>query len=249
MSEKKLDCPFCAKEGHLYYNVTKGVFYCFKCHAKGHTHDLKRAGLNVVSGSRLLEEDVSYRMTEALETPPPFKEITTSSRRYLTGRKIHESVLLQLRNKIYDTDTGILFFFPDQDYWQVRRWTEFVPPRWKNPTVSTNTPATGIVYHLRNHHGSREVVIVEGIGDALRVAPFANVAAILSSRFHAAQAIRLTELGYDSARIIFDRDVPVTTRLTSISTAGCFFRYVSAVDCEAKDPGEATDERLKEICE
>lgn len=29
--EQKIDCPFCFKERHLYLNIEKGLYHCFKC--------------------------------------------------------------------------------------------------------------------------------------------------------------------------------------------------------------------------
>jgi hypothetical protein len=206
----------------------------------------------VVEGSHgtIFNRDISYRVDEGLEDPPPYKEITTSSVEYLTERGVHASVLNLLRRKVYDTAKGLLFLYPDWDYWQERRWTAFSPPRWVNPSVAAASPATGVTYHLRTHYDSTRVVLVEGILDALRVAPFENVAAMLSSKYHERQLMELEDSVYESVLIYPDRDVAVTKRIEYVDRCGAWFPRVQFVHPSGQfhdDPGCTPDSILKEI--
>ena len=247
-NEKQLDCPFCGKEGHLYYNPSKRVFYCFRCGAKGTASTLERAGYRVLRGQpSILERDLSYRLVEGLEDPPDYVRLSESSRHYLLERGIHTTILKLLEKKIYDTDEGILFFFPDEEYWQVRRWQPFCPPRWKNPSIAPKSAGSGVTYHLRTHYESSRVCCVEGIGDALRVAPYANVAALLSSNPHESQLFSLLERGYNRITFLFDEDVEVSKRINAVAKAGAIFDSADQFDCQAPDPGSADDTRLEEV--
>jgi hypothetical protein len=247
--EVKMDCPFCGKENHLYYNPAKGVFYCFRCGKSGHANELRRHGVMVQRSDRVLyENEVSYRLGEGLADPPEYKEITTSSGDYLHERGVHASVLRMLRQKIYETNKGLLFFYPDADYWQERRWSAFSPPRWVNPSVAPRSPAQGVVYHLRTQYESPRVVLVEGIFDALRVAPFANVAALLSSEYHDNQLRHLASLGYTHATCVPDRDVSVGKRIQYLGKCGAWFSDVGIfTDLVADDPGNEDDEVLRRL--
>ena len=245
-NEKRMDCPYCGKEGHLYLNLDKGVFYCFRCGARGREGALKDQGIQVDKRSiNSLKQPgtLSFKMTEAVSTPPEYGVLSTYSRSYLKGRGVHDTILRVLRRKIYDTQEGILFFYPDEDYWQLRRWSG--TPRWVNPTTAPRSASGGVVYHLQTHYGSGAVVVVEGIGDALRVAPFANVAAVLSSNRHDAHLARLSER-YDRVGILLDRDVPAPKLMASLNKAGAYFKKAELLYCPAADPGEMTDEEIEE---
>ena len=248
MAEKVMDCPYCNKEGHLYLNLEKRVFHCFRCGASGKAKDLEAQGIRVPKQtSELLKpSSLSFRMTDAVSDPPEYFPLTTSSVEYLTSRGVHDSIMNTLRKKIYETAKGILFFYPDEDYWQVRHWSAWAPPRWVNPTVAPRTPATGVVFHLRTYYDNRGVVLVEGIVDALRVAPFANVAAILSSNVHEEQLFHLSNT-YESVGLMFDRDVPVSKKLAQLKRARAMFPTAYLIHCPGEDPGSCSDSLLEEV--
>lgn len=249
MAEKVLDCPMCGKENHLYLNIEKGVFHCFRCGYSGKAKELESQGVQLPKNTSVLLKPatLSHHITEAISDPPDYWELTFQSHEYLLDRGIHRSVLDLLRKKIYDTARGILFFYPDEDYWQVRHWSAYCPPRWVNPTVAPRTPASGVVYHLRTHYDSSRVVLVEGIGDALRVAPFANVAAVLSTNVHEAQAFHLSET-YKTVDLLLDGDVPMSKVLGQKKKLSGFFEHVQIHPPSSyPDPGSTPDHELEEI--
>ena len=246
--EKRLDCPYCGKEGHLYLNLDKGVFYCFRCGARGRSSALESQGIRVEKQSlnTLYQPGtISHRVSEAMSDPPDYKHLSISCINYLTGRGVHDTILRTLRNKIYETDNGLLFFYPDEDYWQERRWKELGGPRWVNPSQAPRTPATGVVYHVRTHYDEDRIVLVEGIMDALRVAPFGNAAALLSSNFHERQLFGLS-LAYDNADILLDSDVGAGKLLSTLQRAQAIFKSARLLHCTASDPGEMEDEDIIE---
>lgn len=252
MGELQMDCPFCGKEKHLYFNAHKQVYHCFRCGSSGHASQLRAYGIAVENDHDvLLHRDVSYRVAEGLEDPPTYSTLSTSSVGYLTERGVHDSVLRLLRSKIYDTAKGLLFFYPTVDYWQERRWGAFSPPRWVNPSVAPSSPGTGVTYHLRTHFDSDRVVLVEGIMDALRVAPYANVAAMLSSKYHESQLLALYDEGYRSVTALPDNDVSVTARLHYLFKLRNWFAYARVWPAltTGDDPGSATDEELKDVAQ
>lgn len=248
MAEKQLDCPSCGKERHLYLNIEKQVFYCFRCGYSGKAGELKAQGIQVPKKtSELLKPStLSHRIVGSMSDPPEYYPLTTSSVEYLTNRGVHGSIMNTLRKKIYETPRGLLFFFPDEDYWQLRHWSAWAPPRWVNPTVAPYTPAAGVVFHLRTHYDSSRVVLVEGVVDALRVAPFANVAAVLSSNVHEGQAIKLS-CTYDALDIMLDGDVPLSKLLSQQRKLSGMFHSARICVSPASDPGSATDGDLERI--
>lgn len=243
-NEKRMDCPYCGKEGHLYLNLDKHVFYCFRCSARGREGALKEHGIKIPSTTSRgpLLGTLSFKIGESISDPPEYENLSTYSREYLQSRGIHDTILRTLRRKIYDTAEGILFFYPDEDYWQVRRWDG--KPRWVNPHRAPRSPADGCTYHLRTHFGSSTVVVVEGIGDALRVAPFANCAAVLSSNLHDLQLARLSQ-EYSRVGILLDKDVSAPKLMASLKKAGAYFNEAVLLHCSASDPGDMTDEEIE----
>lgn len=249
MSEKQLDCPSCGKERHLYFNIEKQVFYCFRCGYSGKGSELAVQGIPIPKKtSELLKPPTqSYRLGDSLSDPPEYYPLTTSSREYLTSRGVHGSIMNTLRKKIYETPKGILFFYPDEDYWQIRHWSAWSPPRWVNPTTAPRTPAGGVVFHLRTYYDSDRVVLVEGIVDALRVAPFANVAAVLSSNVHERQIEQLGWQGYERADIMLDGDVPLSKLFSQQRKVAGYFPSARILACPASDPGSAKDADIERI--
>lgn len=244
-NEITLTCPFCDKPRHLYFNVKKRVFHCFKCGKSGTASMLERMGMSLSNmGMVDIIGDVCYNLSDGVSVPPPHQAMSTQSEAYFAERGVHPAIYNMIEDKTYETDDGLVFFFPDEDYWQVRRWKHLGNPRWTNPTLAARTPAVGVVYHLRTTFDNSVVVLVEGVFDVLRVAPYANAAASLSSTIHDTQILGLLDRGYDAVIYMPDRDVPTTTRAKNISRLGAHL-IVMVGPYDSDDPGSATDEELK----
>ena len=145
---------------------------------------------------------------------------------------------------IYSSRGGILFVFPDWDYWQVRQWS--AQPRWVDPTDATAHARDGVTYNLSVNHSGR-VVLVEGIGDALKVATAGyNASALLSSTLHDAQAEALSRT-YSRATVMLDADVPVGRVATAMNLASEHFEMVDLAFLTSGDPGNRDVQTLRTL--
>lgn len=227
-----LDCPFCNKKKHLYYNASKEVYLCFRCGATGKKRSLLA---NTVLPSANSSKKSARRGTG--ESSPPSRELSPSTKSYLLNQRGLSSQVLKLV-PVLETRSGLLFPFLGEDYWQERKWKP-QKPRWRGPSHAKRTATDGIVYLLESHPESRRVVVVEGILDALAVAEFDNAAAVLSWRVHPAQASRLAAQ-FDECLWMPDADVPPSNLLRS------FFRLSARMRTKIwnkypdgyKDPGD-----------
>jgi hypothetical protein len=246
--EVVLDCPFCHSENHLYYNIEKRVFFCFKCNTGGTKAQLVSGGGSPPNEQRarhiLLDQNM-VKVSRQMQEPPASHPMTDAETEYLVSRGVRPTQmhLFQAAAK------GIVCMFPDEDYWQMRAWSAFAPPRWVNPTDAPRQPADGLVYHLRPFYDSRRVVLVEGIFDAIPVSKFANVAAMLSKNYHEKQLQNLKDHGYSTATLMFDRDVSTDIRITMIGRCASYFSKVAVFDYNEADPGEASPQTLAELLE
>ena len=244
--ETVYDCPFCRSEGHLYYNVAKRVFYCFKCAKGGNAAMLEREGMTLKAGPDgllSLRSDVMNKLGATIQQPPKGIEPEGACLDYLTERGVRGTSLELFKQ----TEKGILCLFPDEDYWQERRWSAFAPPRWVNPTEAPREPGDGVTYHLRTHYDSRRIVLVEGIFDAIAVAPYGNVAAMLSSNYHDNQLRGLYDKGYRNATVMFDRDVMTSKRIDVMGRVNNFFYKMSVFAYQDADPAVASIDTLMKL--
>ena len=245
-TEEVYDCPFCNSEGHLYYNIAKRVFYCFKCSKGGTAAMLERQGMTLrrqPDGMMGLNLDMMNKIGPAIQAPPKAQKPEGACYEYLRGRYVTEAQMPLFQQTV----KGILCLFPDEDYWQERRWEQFSPPRWKNPTEAPRAPSDGVTYHLRGHYPAKLVVLVEGIFDAIAVAPYCNVAAMLSSNYHESQLQCLADKGYQKAILMFDKDVPTSKRIGLVSLTHQFFPIVNQFTYPEDDPGVASYATLQRL--
>lgn len=233
--ERQGYCPDCGKRKR-YVNEKKGVYYCFVCCKGGRT-----------SGSMDLPKLVSPKGTgEGMEEPPENRALTDFDRSYFARRNISTSLLRTLKDSIRSTDTGLIFFFPTEDYWQERRWGAFRPPPWRFPKNAKRTTKDGVGFHIKINSDSKRVTVVEGIFDALRVSSLGyNSFAILSKKVHEAQAMELAR-GYDSCSLLLDSDVSLRDFNEAISVLAVHMDVEGIILTEG-DPAEQTDEDLKEL--
>lgn len=246
MSELITTCPFCNKDKHFYINKKKKVYHCHRCKVSGRLEHLERQGFKIPL--RIAERTQEPRsLVDAISTLPDHFPLSNISREYLINRGIDDLLLDSI--PIYDTAQGILFIFPEERYWQIRRWEQFTPPRWENPHNSITSVRTGVTY-LLDRHDVRTVVIVEGVCDALVVAPYANVAAVLSSSISPKQAMRLGGR-FKKAIVLLDRDVKLSKRYNQAERITPYFETVRVVDPYEKeneqDPATLRRDTLREI--
>ena len=243
MSEIQMDCPFCGKEKHLYYNPKKRVFICFHCGETGTKRSLsKSATIPIQSNSSTIKTSTPSHELR----PPSHHSLSPSTRSYLTQQRGIESKVLEVL-PISETEKGILFEFPSFDYWQERRFKPF-HPRWWFPKDTAESVSRGVVYLADLHPESSRIVVVEGVLDALSIAPFENAAAVLSFRVHPNQVDYLSRR-FDQALFIPDADVRAKDVLRGRFQLARKMETEIWQDypVEAKDPNDLKDWQLEAI--
>ena len=228
-------CPACGRD-KMHVNTVKGVFHCKRC---GESGRVQKLGIMPTPALPLFQVDESINHT----TRPDHNGLTTYAQNYLIqNRDIGWWLVSGL--PIYSSRGGILFVFPDWDYWQVRQWS--TQPRWVDPTDATAHARDGVTYNLSVNHSGR-VVLVEGIGDALKVATAGyNASALLSSTLHDAQAEALSRT-YSRATVMLDADVPVGRVARAMSLASEHFETVDLAFLTNGDPGNRDVQTLRTI--
>lgn len=224
------------KSPSLTTNELKGLYYCFRCGARGKLE-------SIISTSTLREGLLDSAKTSGVETPPPFRALTTKDREYLTQTRGIPRWVVDV-TPTFSTDTGILFFFPgNQRFWQERRHKPFKPP-WKM-CESYLGPKEGLVYNVNTFDPDRGVAVVEGVGDALKVAGVVSAAATLGKTIHPPQA-RVLAKRYDFAFYVPDADVPLNESQKNYETLCLYFPGKTCwVFIEEGDPGDAELDDLK----
>ena len=236
--EKQGYCSDCGKRKR-YVNEKKQVYYCFVCCRGGKL----TTGTEPMVG---LELDETKGPVESQEVPPSHRPLSDFDRNYYSKRGVSPRLIQLLGDGLHSTDTGLLFMFPTEDYWQERRWGAFRPPPWKFPKNAKRITKDGVGFHIKINSDSKRVTVVEGIFDALRVSSLGyNSFAILSKKVHEAQAMELAR-GYDSCSLLLDSDVSLRDFNEAISVLAVHMDVEGIILTEG-DPAEQTDEDLKEL--
>ena len=180
MTDELFICPACNKR-KLYVSLVKpgNPWICHNAYCPGIDGKGRRSGLG-----RELPFSISAPPKEAPKPtkgsdPPeswPLKTGDFELEYLLQERAIEPWVINAM--PIRRTATGILFLFPECDYWQERRWKPF-PPRWKNMSGEGVGASNGAMYLVRVTHNDT-LFLVEGIIDALSIGAFAPAASTLS---------------------------------------------------------------------
>lgn len=228
-------CPSCGRE-KMYVNRAKAVYHCFRC---GDSGKIQKLGITPAPTLPifLVDESVSHTLC------PEHHDLTGFSQEYLV-RTRGVGWWLVSGLPIFSTQRGILFLFPDWDYWQVRQWS--ATPKWLGPHGAPAGVRDGVTYNL-NISSSDRVVLVEGVGDALKVATAGhNVAALLSNTLHDSQAEALSRM-YARATVMLDADVPIGRVAQAMNLASEHFDAVDLVFLTSGDPGGLSIDDLKGV--
>lgn len=256
----QLECPFCGKgsgKHHLGVNLKGGYANCWKCGSHS---------LNSVFASVL---DVSFREAKSLtgkvdKLPEERgkKRGTLKIPKFVEGMKpIHRKYL---RNRGYD---------PKQvrDLWGAKgigratgslSWRIFIPIRYKGKTVSWTTRSvsdSGLRYlsasedqeeipHKELLYGEdfcvNSCVIVEGPLDVWRIGP--GAVGTCGTGYSRAQVLKMSK--YPLRVIVYDSEPTAQRRAERLmDMLSGFDGETINVELESGDPGEATDEEVREI--
>lgn len=175
--ELRYCCPSCGEDGfHLYYNLKKNVYHCFKCGDKGTRkpeRDYSEKALTemyeVLQGKRDITETEKILILPSCEPVRP----GSFAMRYMIRRGVPKAKVCAMGcmtsndpsfdNRIifpiYDIDEKVTFF-------QARALLKSMRPKYLNPVK----PKGGALFYNGGKKlvGHNEVFIVEGIFKALR---------------------------------------------------------------------------------
>lgn len=225
--EVVLDCPDCGKPKHLYANTTKRVYICFRCDSRGRLSPELSNQINLSNQS--LSSNPKSNFSRDLKT----SNLSQFAYTYLTeDRKLEPRLLKHL--PILSSENGIAFGFPYEDVWQERTWN--CSARWLLYSKDER-PSNGCLYQA-DLLGTKTVFIVEGVIDALSLAPFVDTVATLSYRITPAQAKRLSNI-YTNAVYFPDNDVKDKEVIRALETANEFLPtrlFGEYYPDECKDP-------------
>lgn len=236
-------CPRCHEtKGHLYVNFSKGVFICFRCGWSG-----------VVQGFAHKPPSLPADNGELL------KEVTKpNSVKSLEGLTLQEAIQLvpkALRKVVLDH--GVKFstlqrFQVGVDPFHERLW---FPVYWGFSLVGYQWRTCGEIKYLSygplkkcffgvlNPLSSKEVVLVEGVFDAMKVFQATGLTAVASFGKSLSRFQKLMLSGCRRVYVGWDEDaLPEIWRFVRLPDSV----EVLIVRWEAKDPCELTDDEVRE---
>lgn len=217
--EYRFKCPFCVKKaktpdekGHLYVNLDKKVYHCFRCGAKGST----KTNVEEYSTSTL-EEAINTLRYQVLEEPQPEVDYpcdvvpivpTTLPWVYLTNRRVSEESIR--RHKMSDGYYAGAFriFIPVFDstgrmvFWVARAYQDVSDnaPKYMTPKGGTKN----ILFNLPGAREHDTIIITEGVFSALAAGP--NAVATFGKQLTAYQLELLVSYAWKEYVIALDPD-------------------------------------------
>lgn len=197
-------CPFCgAKDWRFGVNTVTGAYKCFhaSCGAKG------RDGAYVV-------RDGKARAVAQEKCPIPPTRILQDERAlaYLAKRGV-SGADWGIREGVGYLYGRVVIPFPDSDYWQARSYLPQVQPKYKNPAGQTYP----LFKALRA--GAEEIVLVEGLFDALALHRLGYSAAAIGST-------HITTVGLEALHRL---DPPSVTICLDFGAGGHAFRLYRTI--------------------
>ena len=251
-------CVYCGDEHyHLYVNIKKNVFHCFKCGASGKTN----ATLEHISAVHLTQ--FNYK-TEGpplpIKLPPAHPNILPPlALKHLVDRNIYESDVK--RHTIYAASPYskyfsrlILPYHPKAgfaSYFVARSYTGLAFPKYLNPPGSKKvvffSPQIPDV-NFPQYWGLDELVLVEGVFDMVKASRHGPSGAILGKELKHNQA-RVIVAGFSRVYLLLDNDLVTKDPMARTKMRDLLELHIEVklLDCPCKDPGEMVPEDFKEL--
>lgn len=248
--ELRFDCPYCEDEGkHLYVNVRKGVYHCFRCGVSGRTNLKSREieKFHLISSETKLE---ARARTELLKLPHAHKDlITPTALKYLVKRGIKESDVEKWR--IYCASPNSKYFGrliipyrPYQGYCRyfvARAYTSLPWPKYLNPSGGRDILFFSPAYDPDDPlqlWGLDELVLVEGPFDCIKAGRYGPAAALLGKTLRPEQA-HLIVSSFSKVYVLLDNE-GTKTKINSLELKDLLSVHVEVeiLTCPLKDPGE-----------
>ena len=268
--ERKFCCNWCSDtKFHMYVNMTKMVFHCFKCDARGRVvDDLSKNLTSTISHSKV-EEVLSSRSSSrssreiilenktVVRTIPRNKDLTAGAIDYLLDRGVDVKRAVDDLELLSTYDgTGIIFSIgleqntDECDYYVIRNLYEGPgKPKYQNAPWDKD----GNIYFIWKDKGvsSKVLVICEGCFDAISISREFNACALLGKTATVKQIDSILKLEYDTIVIMLDDDAPVNSLklradlMTRRYALNKKLNVVQATLGTGSDPGDATPEQIR----
>lgn len=266
--EIRINCLFCQDESHhCYVNLSKGVFHCFKCEARGKVNTGNKLWGNLDSFRTKIVDAITVQKTKIVKSLPRSESLLevssdqsefylndTYNRYYkylvstrgLTPREIIQNdIQVSLdRSGIYsDSVIFPMYESGDLSYFVCRKLsgdTKYVNAPW---------PKAGTFFTPKNQPETPYTVLCEGIFDALRISRVAHAKAILGKQLTEQQLALAVNISVTRpVLILLDKDAWKYSVMmaTEIKARGGKAYICNSLQLNG-DPGDTDLVTLKEI--
>ncbi len=231
--ELKADCPYCNASGKIYVNISRGLYYCQRCHAKGR-----------ITGQ--IVKDIFGQVVQKEEKPElipticqPVQEVPLALD-YLRRRNLepYQDWVYCSYGKYHNRILMPVYFRGKYRGFIGRSLNPREPHRY---LTSLHFPTSKVLWGFDRLREEGTATIAEGIFDASK---FEDGVATFTNRLSDVQASSLASR-VDMVEIAYDRGVvkPVITAGLQLFNYGIY--NVSVVLIPKKDPAECTKEELQ----
>jgi len=226
--EERFNCPYCISNGktvdtkkHLYVNKTKGVYFCFRCGAKGRIKDfIPIVDYDLDNLKKRLNN--AYSLDEPINLDEISRTISKESKAYEYLRMRHftdeeiEKFNIRVGNNNYWKDRILFPFMRNKQCYYVvgRSYYDNVLPKYLNQAGKKN----GYIYNIENLSGD-SCIVCEGIISAISAMRWTNLPSIsvLGKYISKTQAFVISGK-VKNVYLCFDGDVSLREAMPSIET-------------------------------
>lgn len=242
-------CPYCDDtKGHLGVNTVRGIFHCFKCDASGKLDELQ-PNLNQFTEkvkARLSPDQRKVLSNLFPSLPNEYQEIKEDclafkylKQRNITWDEIERYEIGYCPSGFFKHRIIIPIYEREKLLYFVGRTYLGANPRYMN----SPTPKKGIIF--KTFTGTRkEVVICEGIYDALRIQKVTEAIALLGKKIDDDQIKKIKGVCEERVLVMLDKDA--RKEAFEIYQKLSLYRDTKIVMISQKDPGEMTATQIEE---
>ena len=247
-------CPFCDdRRGHLYVNILKGTWFCFK---EGRGGYLDSSNLNSLSSQAYYKEQiVTPPPTSSHKLPPDFTPLSMNS------FDPFEQLLINYLQKRYLKKEQWGLFSPGysliQEYWGrviicyqnffiARAVISSCHPPYINPPAIVKP----LWFYTWSKEGS--LLLVEGVFDLIKVLPlldhkkYCGAGALLGKSISIHQRQSLQKVSKDLT-LLLDKDAYLDALSLAINLSAQGFNCNVLKLSHSKDPNSCSSSKLKEL--